>query len=129
MVTGSIPPAHILLFCQRSGKSTEHLVQFLIREGLDVQVVDVFSICSSQLDRADLILLEALERVDAVTETVVSRIRLESRVPLVMLTDSHSTEQLVSALSAGVDAIWSLQSPPEVLLARCRALLRRWLPG
>jgi DNA-binding response OmpR family regulator len=97
-------------------------------QGLFLEIADVFDASSSQLANADLILLDAFDRVDGIVETIVARIRLESRVPLVMLTDGYSTEQLVTALTAGADAIWALNIPVEVLMARCKALLRRWMP-
>ncbi|MGB5052365.1 MAG: hypothetical protein WBO46_25670 [Caldilineaceae bacterium] len=73
-------------------------------------------------------MLDAFESLEGSIETIVARIRFESRVPLIMLTDGYSTEQLVTALTAGADAIWSLNTPVELLLARCKALLRRWMP-
>lgn len=88
---------------------------------------DALHVTSEQLEAADLVLLDAFGQVDGTVDTIVSRIRFESRVPLVMLTDGHSTEQLVTALRAGADAIWSISTPVEILFARCDALLRRWL--
>jgi DNA-binding response OmpR family regulator len=41
------------------------------------------------------------------------------------VTNRCSIDQLVDALTSGVDAIWSLEAPTDVLMARCKALLRR----
>lgn len=98
-------------------------------QGLSLSVVDAFDVTSAQLQNADLVLLDASDSVEGSVDTIVARIRFESKVPLVMLTDGYSTEQLVTALTAGADAIWSLNTPLEVLLVRCKALLRRWLPS
>jgi len=98
-------------------------------QGLSLAVADVFDVSRTDLLRADLVLLDAFDSVEGSVETVVARIRHESKVPLIMLTDGYSIEQLVVALTAGADAIWSLNTPVEVLLVRCKALLRRWLPN
>lgn len=100
------------------------------QQGSELEITGMWDVTSDQLADADLILLEAFSRIDATVETMVARIRLESRVPLIMLTeDCDSSDQLVTALTAGVDAIWSLNTSTEILLARCKALLRRWLSG
>lgn len=103
-------------------------VQNKIRfQGVHLEVVDALGVSSDQLARADLILLEAFDRFDGMIETVLADIRLESRVPLVILTNDYSTDQLITALAAGADAIWDINAPQEILLARCKALLRRWI--
>jgi DNA-binding NarL/FixJ family response regulator len=124
----SLPKAKILWLCQRPQRDegVNRLYRHIRSRGMDLHPADTLSVTSQQLADADLIFLDALGQVEGMVETVVSRIRLESRVPLVMLTDGHSTEQLVTALAAGADAIWSLNMPLEVLMARCEALLRRW---
>ncbi|MBX2999617.1 MAG: response regulator transcription factor [Caldilineaceae bacterium] len=123
------PSAHIVWLRQRRqmGENAVRLQGGMKAQGLLLEVVDVFDATSSQLAGADLILLDAFDRVDGIVETIVARIRMESRVPLVMLTDGYSTEQLVTALTAGADAVWALNIPVEVLMARCKALLRRWM--
>jgi DNA-binding response OmpR family regulator len=123
------PSAHIVWLRQRRqmGESALRLQRGMKAQGLLVEVADVFDATPAQLANADLILLDAFDRVDGIVETIVARIRMESRVPLVMLTDGYSTEQLVTALTAGADAIWALNIPVEVLMARCKALLRRWI--
>ncbi|MBI3960753.1 MAG: response regulator transcription factor [Chloroflexi bacterium] len=107
----------------------QELYRHMQNQGLSLTVTDVFDVSSAELLRADLVLLDAFDSVEGSIETVVARIRFESKVPLVMLTDGYSTEQLVTALTAGADAIWSLNTSVEVLLVRCNALLRRWLPA
>ncbi|MCB0113912.1 MAG: hypothetical protein R2873_07410 [Caldilineaceae bacterium] len=94
-------------------------------QGLKLHVADLFEVSSSQLTEADLILLDGFDRLDGTIETVLTRIRMENRVPLVILTNGYSTDQLVTALTAGADAIWAASIPVEVLLARCKAILRR----
>jgi DNA-binding response OmpR family regulator len=129
----TLPAAHIVWLRQRRqmGENALKLQRGMKAQGFFLEIADVFDASSAQLANADLILLDAFDRVDGIVETIVARIRLESRVPLVMLTDGYSTEQLVTALTAGADAIWALNIPVEVLMARCKALLRRWMsePG
>jgi DNA-binding response OmpR family regulator len=124
-----LPAARIIWLRQRRqmGENALKLQRGMKAQGFLLEIADVFDASSTQLANADLILLDAFDRVDGIVETIVARIRLESRVPLVMLTDGYSTEQLVTALTAGADAIWALNIPVEVLMARCKALLRRWM--
>lgn len=125
----SQPSPHVLWLRLRTDnkEQTQSLETKMRNGGLALNVANAFDVSSAELAQADLILLDAFDNVDGIVETIVSRIRFESRVPLIMLTDGYSTEQLVTALSAGADAIWSLNMPFEILQARCRALLRRWL--
>lgn len=122
--------ARIVWLRQRNRKDDkgQELYRHMQSRGVALTVADIFDVSSSELLRADLVLLDAFDSLDDSIEMVVARIRFESRVPLVMLTDGYSTEQLVTALTAGADAIWSLNTPVEVLVLRCNALLRRWLP-
>jgi DNA-binding response OmpR family regulator len=123
-VFSSMLAARIVWLRQRNqmDQRSQHLYHQMQDHGLVLTVVDAFDVTS-----ADLVLLDALDSVEGSVETIVARIRFESRVPLIMLTDGFSSEQLVIALTAGADAIWSLNTPVELLLARSNALLRRWM--
>ena len=124
-VFSSMLAARIVWLRQRNqmDQRSQNLYHQMQDHGLVLTVVDAFDVTS-----ADLVLLDALDSVEGSVETIVARIRFESRVPLIMLTDGFSSEQLVIALTAGADAIWSLNTPVELLLARSNALLRRWMP-
>lgn len=106
----------------------QELYRRMQAQGLALTIVDAFDVTADELLSADLVLLDAFDSLEGSIEMVVARIRFESRVPLIMLTSGYSSEQLVTALTAGADGIWSLNTPVELLLARCNALLRRWLP-
>jgi len=123
-VFSSMLAARIVWLRQRNqmDQRSQNLYHQMQDHGLVLTVVDAFDVTS-----ADLVLLDALDSVEGSVETIVARIRFESRVPLIMLTDGFSSEQLVIALTAGADAIWSLNTPVELLLARSNALLRRWM--
>lgn len=128
-VFAGVPKARILWLRQQGelDDRARTVYDAMQSQGLDLTIVDAFTVSSKDLGEADLVLLDAFNKVDGTVSTLVSRIRFESRVPLIMLTDGYSTEQLISALTAGADAIWSLNTPVDVLILRCRALLRRWL--
>jgi DNA-binding response OmpR family regulator len=106
----------------------QELYRRMQAQGLALTIVDAFDVTADELLSADLVLLDAFDSLEGSIEMVVARIRFESRVPLIMLTSGYSSEQLVTALTVGADGIWSLNTPVELLLARCNALLRRWLP-
>ncbi len=110
-------------------KNSERLSQIFVDEGLHVQMLEMDEALYDNLPRYDLILLESFGQVDANTLAAVSSIRMGSRAPLVMLMSSYARTEMIDALQAGVDAVWALGMPREMLLARCRALLRRWMPS
>jgi len=129
-VFSSVSTAHIVWLRQRNRMESQgqELYRQMQAQGIKLTIVDAFDVTADELLSADLVLLDAFDSLDGSIEMVVGRIRFESRVPLIMLTDGYSSEQLVTALTAGADAIWSQNTPVELLLARCSALLRRWLP-
>jgi DNA-binding response OmpR family regulator len=94
-------------------------------QDLELEIISVSDVTDLHFSTADLVMLDACERMEGIAEILVPRIRMETQVPLVMVTNCYSTEQLVMILTLGVDAIWSLDTSLEVLMARCRALLRR----
>lgn len=117
-----------ILWLRSRGQISERAIglqKTIKAQGFKLTVVDVFDVDPRQIADSDLILLDGFERLDGLIETVLTRIRLEHRVPLVILTNGHSTEQLVTALTAGADAIWAVNISFDVLLARCKAILRR----
>jgi hypothetical protein len=101
------------------------LQERLQMQDLELEIIRVSDVTDLHFSTADLVMLDACERMEGIAEILVPRIRMETRVPLVMVTNCYSTEQLVTILTLGVDAIWSLDTSLEVLVARCRALLRR----
>ncbi len=110
-------------------RNSERLSQMFTDEGLSVQVLEMDDTLYDHLSSFDLIMLESFGQVDVSTIAAVSSIRMGSRAPLVMLMSSYARNEMIDALYAGVDAVWALGMPKEMLLARCRALLRRWLPS
>ena len=78
--------------------------------------------------RSDLILFESYGRISYKTHNTLGNIRNRSRAPLVLLTDDQPVEWYINAIRAGADAILPLSTSNDIILARCNALLRRWLP-
>lgn len=111
---------------QDPNKNSDRLSQMFTDAGLFVQIVDNDEHLYDHIGHFDLIMLESFGQVDGSTLSAVESIRMGSRAPLVMLMSSYARTEMIDALQAGVDAVWALGMPREMLLARCRALLRRW---
>jgi len=77
--------------------------------------------------RYDLIVLEQAhdQAVPAVLASI-KRARALSKAPLVVLMRRLAPEVSVAGLNAGADAVTSLLSSEEVLLAHWSAILKRW---
>jgi hypothetical protein len=75
----------------------------------------------------DLILLECLNTREQEMMKILLKIRLFNQAPLIVLTDNHALEWSICALHGGADAIFTVNMPDEVIIARSNALLRRWL--
>jgi len=122
-----------LVWVRRPGKElakSRNLLNQLSTEGVDVWVIEASNLVNLAIDDIadyDLILFEYFDHGASDMKSAVSHIRLGSRAPLMMLTDDQSVAWSLDALSAGADAIFTVSTPDEVILARCNALLRRWL--
>ncbi|MCX6045328.1 MAG: hypothetical protein NT075_09450 [Chloroflexi bacterium] len=122
-----------LVWVRRPGKELAkslNLLNQLSTEGVDVWVIEASNLVNLAIDDVadyDLILFEYFDHGTNDMKSAVSHIRLGSRAPLMMLTDDQSVAWSLDALSAGADAIFTVSTPDEVILARCNALLRRWL--
>lgn len=98
----------------------------LRRAGFEVAVVHdgVSAVERYPLEDPALIVLDwSLPRMDGLQ--VCARIRLDSDVPILMLTVHDSDESVVAALEAGADEYMVKPFSPRQLIARIRALLRR----
>ena len=107
------------------------LLKHFSNAGMKISMVEVSSGHNPLLEQIlgfDLILMEYFDHLENDMSAALSKIRTESRAPLMMLTDGQTTDWSVNALKAGADAIFNLNTPEDIILARCNALLRRWLP-
>lgn len=96
--------------------------------GIDVWIVNGSDLPLEQMLCFDLILLESFGAAKKELPPALYRIRIGSRAPLVLLTDERAIEWKIQALRAGADAILTMATSADVILARCQALLRRWAP-
>jgi DNA-binding response OmpR family regulator len=46
---------------------------------------------------------------------------------LIVLTDNHTLDWSIRALHSGADALFTINMPDDVIVARSKALLRRWM--
>lgn len=75
----------------------------------------------------ELILLECLGMFEQEMMKVLVKLRLFSKAPLIILTDNYALDWSLRALHSGADAIFTVNMPDDVILARSKALLRRWV--
>jgi DNA-binding response OmpR family regulator len=70
-----------------------------------------------------------LECVDTIEQEMLARldrVRSKSKAPLIILTDNATLDWSLLALREGADAIFTMNTPDEIIFARSNALLRRW---
>jgi hypothetical protein len=104
-------------------------------EGMDIHLTDLQHTDTPVVDLQainlfptvfDLIILECVEISEAVMLVQLNSIREVSQAPLIVLTDNYTLDWSLRALREGADAIFTLNTPDDVILARSNALLRRW---
>jgi len=71
-------------------------------------------------------MLECVDIIEQDMLTSLEQIRTYSNAPLIVLTDNPTLDWSLLVLREGADAIFTLNTPDEVILARSTALLRRW---
>lgn len=108
-------------------KQVTALLDKFASAGMDVWLVNGDHLPIEQMLCFDLILLESPSQSASKTRISLDRIRSGSRAPLILLTDDYSIQWSIDALQSGADAILPLNTSSDVVLARCRSLLRRWL--
>ncbi len=77
----------------------------------------------------DMILYEADNTDMAEIRATLTWVRTSSKAPLVVLMNVAHAEQMLMALAAGADAVLTPPMKPALVVAHCRALLRRWQHG
>jgi len=102
-----------------------------------VQVVDEFLVGGHRVNEMgldlldsmekpfDLILIDAPLRMRSLDKLSLSEFRLACRAPLVVLVDAPAVDMTVSGILAGADAVIPVTTPRQVIVAHCRALVRR----
>lgn len=97
-------------------------------EGMEVHITDLSKgkKGSSQDFVGELIMLECVDVYEQEMLIRLDFVRQGSRAPLIVLTDNHTLDWSLLALREGADAIFTLNTPDDVIVARSNALLRRW---
>ena len=96
--------------------------------GMNIQVLDIVQeggFNETHFNCA-LIMLECVEVIEQEMLARLDQVRAFSNAPLIVLTDNATLDWSLLALREGADAIFTLNTPDEVILARSTALLRRW---
>lgn len=75
----------------------------------------------------ELILLECFGMFEQEMMQVLVNLRFFSKAPLIILTDNYALDWSLRALHSGADAIFTVNMPDDVIIARSKALLRRWV--
>jgi len=94
--------------------------------GMQVHLHQLSLETDAKLD-GELILLECFDMFEQEMMKVVFTLRQLTQAPLIVLTDNHSVEWSIRALHSGADAIFTVNMPDDVIVARSKALLRRWV--
>ncbi|EGH24714.1 Two-component response regulator transcription regulator protein [Pseudomonas amygdali pv. mori] len=109
---------------------TKILSQYLSNEGFDVLAIHdgEEAISRSANERFEIVVLDIMmPRLSGLQ--VLQRIRINSSVPILMLTARGDDVDKVTGLNLGADDYVSKPCTPAELVARIRAILRRTLPA
>lgn len=99
-------------------------------EGLTVHIIESFETdyTLEWSTTCELIVLECMNTGEQDMISLLYDVRMQSRVPLIVLTDNLTLDWSLLALREGADAIFTLNTPDDIIVARSNALLRRWAP-
>ena len=124
----SIRHARVGWLCKNGSSSIQvsHLRSSFSAAGLNIVMIYDNGLSFESTRGFDLLVFESSAYLDADIRSALTQIRVGSRAPLVLLTVNYSGESKLNALRAGADAIFPISVPSIVILAHCRALLRRW---
>lgn len=121
---------HVLWFRTDSAQRPKiaTLLDRFDNDGMRVQILPIVAnqMLQDKPLQCALILLECVETVEVEMLNRLDQVRAQSNAPLVVLTDNTTLDWSLLALREGADAIFTLNTPVEVILARTQALLRRW---
>jgi hypothetical protein len=126
-----LAPAKIALL-HTGQRPNDKVLRLLAR--FDIEAIHINVSATGQLDPdqfadCDLILFEAFDHISNENQAALNWIRMGSRAPLVMLTNGARSERTISGLMAGADAVMSMTTSWDVIVAHCYALVRRWRSG
>ncbi len=102
------------------------LIAELTNRGVSIQVEEFGGTGDVAWATTDIIFLEASGLSIARLQNDVAQVRSISNSPLIVVTCHNRDEQGIAAILNGADAVVSPTTAPEVIFARCNAMLRRW---
>lgn len=127
--TGANRPAAQIAWLQGAGPQREivHRLESQFEEqGIPIRVTTVGLSESDVFPYYDLLILEYLRCNRRELARIIAHIRRACAAPIIVLARCAVAELTVVALRAGADTVIPLNTTDEVIVARCRALLRRW---
>lgn len=126
---GQVTTQVLLLYRQQPGRRS---LRLLAKLGITTKYVTLWSqdqVEAATLAGFDMILYEADNTDMAEIRATLTWVRTSSKAPLVVLMNVAHAEQMLMALAAGADAVLTPPMKPALVVAHCRALLRRWQHG
>lgn len=125
---GRIQPSVRIVWLQQKIQSVPKALALRTRfsdAGLQVYLQRTLD-ADTKLD-GELILLECFGMFEQEMMMAVYNVRHLSQAPLIVLTDNHTLDWSIRALHSGADALFTVNMPDDVIVARSKALLRRWV--
>lgn len=106
----------------------EPLSASLAAAGLLVYTLHCDSVLGEACRAFDLILIRVTNQSPQRVIDDIALIRKSNLAPIVLLIDREPMAWLLTVLPAGADDALLAATPAEIIVARCLALLYRWLP-
>ncbi|NJN84573.1 MAG: response regulator transcription factor [Caldilineaceae bacterium] len=121
-------PVHILWLYNRDRQPniSHPLVRHFKAHHTELWLMDPQTLPFQELVNFDLLVVEEEVGEPASSLRLVEHVRLHSYVPMVVIANTTDSEWAIQLLEAGADAVLTTQVRPEVIVAHCQAILRRW---
>jgi hypothetical protein len=120
---------HVFWMRRAQNIASQNLMESFRQDGVTVSIFNNDEALRTLYDdHVDLCIIETAGHSIKEVKVLVNCIRAQSRVPLILLSEQLSTDWMIQMLVIGVDAVVSTQTPDAIVIARAKALLRRWRP-
>jgi DNA-binding response OmpR family regulator len=116
-----------ILHASQVHPESELLMEYFRKVGFVVEPVALEDLSDVNTKNYPLIIIEAEEPLNAEVMDLVVALRISTTSMIVLLLNQTTSAQVAQALRTGADAVWSHEEPKQVIYARAKALLRRWL--
>jgi len=114
-----------ILVVEDEAKIAEIVKAYLAKEGFSVTVAETGSKALSMLKNGFELIILDLMLPDMTGEEICETIRIDSDVPIIMLTAKSDEEDRIAGLGIGADDYIVKPFSPREVVARVKALLRR----